>query len=154
MNAARLEGKVAIVTGAGQGIGEGIATLFSAEGARVVVATRTEKNGSETVDAIRRAGGEATLQIIDVGEAGSGESIVNTALDTYGRVDIMVHNAASFLMDAIVDYSEEDLETSLSVNLKACFRLSAACIPHFKNRKGVVCFSLLRLQVLGWLIRV
>jgi 3-oxoacyl-[acyl-carrier protein] reductase len=132
----RLSNKVAIVTGAGQGIGEGIATVFAEEGAKVVVATRTEKNGSETVEKIKSADGEAMLIVVDVGDADSGEQIVESTINAYGKVDIMVHNAASFLMGAIEDYTEEDMETSFSVNLKACIRLSAACLPHFKKQKS------------------
>ena len=71
MGKARLQDKVAIITGAGQGIGEGIASVFADEGAKVVVATRTEKNGSETVDKIRAAGGEAILITCDIGAADS-----------------------------------------------------------------------------------
>lgn len=136
MSKQRLANKVAIVTGAGQGIGAAIAKLFAEEGAKVVVATRTEKNGRETVERIRDAGGQAILCVIDVGEARSAKKIVDMTIAEYGRVDIMVHNAASFLKGAIDNFSEADMETVFSVNLKACFRLSAACIPHFKKQKG------------------
>ena len=135
MGRARLRDKVAIITGSGQGIGEGIADVFADEGAKIVVATRTEKNGKETVDQIKAAGGEAMLIVTDVGDANSGEEIIATAISEYGQIDVMVHNAASFLMGTIEDYTEEDMETSFSVNLKACIRLSAACIPHFKKQK-------------------
>jgi 3-oxoacyl-[acyl-carrier protein] reductase len=136
MGKRRIEGKVAIITGAGQGIGEGIATVFAEEGAKVVVATRTEKNGSETVEKIKQAGGEAMLCVTDVGDVNSARDVVAASISAYGQIDIMVHNAASFLMGAIEDYTEEDMETAFSVNLKACIRLSAACIPHFKKQQG------------------
>ena len=135
MGKARLQDKVAIITGAGQGIGEGIASVFADEGAKVVVATRTEKNGSETVDKIRAAGGEAILITCDIGAADSARKVVEKTVAEYGRLDIMVHNAASFAMGTLEEYKEEDMEESFSVNLKACIRLSAACIPHFKQRK-------------------
>ena len=102
----------------------------------MVVATRTEKNGSETVEKIREAGGEAILCVTDVGDQNSAKEVVAATIKAYGKIDIMVHNAASFLMGAIEDYTEEDMETAFSVNLKACFRLSAACIPHFKKQKS------------------
>ena len=136
MGKARLKDKVAIITGAGQGIGEGVAKVFAEEGAKIVVATRTEKNGSETVEKIKQAGGEAILCVVDVGDADSAKIIVDATIAEYGRVDIMLHNAASFLMAAVEDYTEEDMETAFSVNLKACIRLSAACIPHFKKQKN------------------
>jgi 3-oxoacyl-[acyl-carrier protein] reductase len=136
MSAGRLRDKVAIVTGGGQGIGRGIARVFAAEGARVLIATRTEKHGQAAVDEIKRAGGNAVLCVADVGLLDDTQRVVAETLSTFGRVDIMVHNAASFLGGPVEGYSEGDLETVLAVNLKACFRLSAACIPHFRKQKS------------------
>ncbi|MGI9228874.1 MAG: SDR family oxidoreductase [Gammaproteobacteria bacterium] len=136
MGNARLTDKVAIVTGSGQGIGEAIAKVFAAEGARVVVATRTEKNGRQVVEAINQAAGEAMLFTIDIGELEQINHLVAATVEAYGRIDIMVHNAASFLGGAVENYSEEDLETVLAVNLKPCFRLSRACIPYMKKQGG------------------
>ena len=130
----RLKDKVAIVTGAGQGIGRGIARLFAAEGARVLLATRTAKHGEEALAEIRQAGGEARLRVVDIGEAAGGRQVVEEAVATWGRLDVVVHNAASFLGGPVEGYSEADLETVLSVNLKACFRLSAAAIPHLRRQ--------------------
>ena len=136
MGKARLEGKVAIVTGSGQGIGEAIARVFADEGAKVVVATRTEAHGKRTVETISKAGGEAMLVTVDIGDAAQAAAVVDRTVREYGRVDILVHNAASFLGGPVEGYSEEDLETVLAVNLKACFRLSKACIPHMKKQGG------------------
>lgn len=131
----RLKDRVAIVTGAGQGIGEGIAKVFAEEGAKVVVATRTEKNGSETVEAIRQAGGEAKLITADLGAPGSVGQVVDETIATHGGLDIMVHNAASFAMGPLDEFREEDMEDSFATNLKASIRLAAACLPHFKKQK-------------------
>lgn len=136
MGKGTLNGKVAIVTGAGQGIGRGIARLFAAEGARVLIATRTASHGEETARLIRAAGGAAALCTADVGRREEIEHIVAAALEAFGNLDIMVHNAASFLGGPVEQYSEADLETVLAVNLKACWRLAAACIPHFRQRGG------------------
>ena len=130
----RLQNKVAIVTGSGQGIGAAIARVFAQQGARVVVATRTEKNGGETVAQIRSEGGEASLVCADIGSVDAINNVVDTTLDTYGQIDVMVHNAASFLGGLIEEYQDEDLDTVLAVNLKACFRLTHACIPHMRKQ--------------------
>jgi 3-oxoacyl-[acyl-carrier protein] reductase len=133
---ADLSEKVAIVTGAGQGIGRAIAEVFAAAGARVMVATRTASHGETTVQRIEKAGGTARLCARDIGTEESVRKVVQETAETWGGIDIMVHNAASFLGGPVERYSEDDLETVLSVNLKACFRFSAACIPEFRKRGG------------------
>jgi len=132
----RLEDKVAIITGAGQGIGAGIARVFAAAGAKVMVATRTASHGEATVGQIEQAGGTAALCAVDIGQLDNVERAVAATADRWGGIDIMVHNAASFLGGPVEGYSEDDLETVLSVNLKACFRLSKAVIPMFRKRGG------------------
>jgi 3-oxoacyl-[acyl-carrier protein] reductase len=131
-----LENKVAIVTGGGQGIGAGIARVFAAAGAKVMIATRTAKHGETTLAEILAAGGTAALSAVDIGSVAAVEQVVADTVTKWGGIDIMVHNAASFLGGAVESYSEEDLETVLSVNLKSCFRFSKACIPHFRSRGG------------------
>ena len=133
---ADLSNKIAIVTGAGQGIGAGIARVFAAAGAKVMVVNRTPENGQRTVDEIRSTGGNAELCGLDIGSVESVHAAVDATVDKWGGVDIMVHNAASFLGGPVEDYSEEDLETVLSVNLKACFRFSRAVLPHLRKRGG------------------
>jgi 3-oxoacyl-[acyl-carrier protein] reductase len=132
----KLENKVAIITGAGQGIGAGIARVFAGAGAKVMVATRTASHGETTVADIEKAGGTAALCAVDIGNLENVERAVSETVDKWGGIDIMVHNAASFLGGPVEGYSEDDLETVLSVNLKACFRLSKAVIPYFKERGG------------------
>ena len=73
---------------------------------------------------------------VDIGSVESVERSVAETVDKWGGIDIMVHNAASFLGGNVDEYSEDDLETVLSVNLKACFRYSKAVIPHFRQRGG------------------
>ena len=133
---ADLTGKVALITGSGQGIGAGIARVFATAGAKIMVVNRTPANGQRTVDEIRDAGGEAELCGADIGDVASVDRAVAETVDKWGGIDIMLHNAASFLGGPVESYSEEDLETVLSVNLKACFRFSKAVIPHFRKRGG------------------
>ncbi len=116
-----LSGKVAVVTGAGQGIGEGIARLFAKAGAKIVVATRTAANGQETVNAILSDGGEAALIQTDVGAHNAVDEMVAATAAKYGRLDIMVHNAAVYPLYSIEDLPDDALDQTLSVNLKAAF---------------------------------
>ena len=127
-----LKDRVAIITGAGQGIGEGIAKVFSAAGASVVVATRTRENGQETVDDILAAGGKALLIQTDIGSKSEVDRVVEETLSHFGRLDIVVHNAAVFPIVPVVDMSEDDLESALSVNLKPSFWFTQAAVPHMK----------------------
>ena len=136
MSEGRLSGKVAIVTGAGQGIGEGIARVFAAEGASVVVATRTEKSGQATVDAIVKAGGDAILITVDLGSRAACEAMVADSLAAYGRIDILVHNAAVYPVHLIEDLSDADLDATVDVNLKACFWLTQAVVPTMRAQGG------------------
>lgn len=133
---ADLSGKAAIVTGAGRGIGAAIASVLAGAGASVTVATKTAKYGEEIVDRIESAGGRARLCALDIGNLDNVQKVVAETVDAWGGIDIMVHNAASFLGGPVESYSEADLETVLSVNLKAAFRFSKACIPELRKRGG------------------
>ena len=130
----RLKDKVALITGAGRGIGAAIAARFSREGAKVAVVTRSELNGKKCVEGILEAGGEASLQISDLGDANAPEKMIEECVSRYGRIDIVVHNAGSMTSNANEKVSESALEEVLSVNLKACFRLSSASLPYFKTQ--------------------
>jgi 3-oxoacyl-[acyl-carrier protein] reductase len=131
-----LSGKVAIVTGAGQGIGEGIATVFAAAGARVVVATRTAANGQETVDRVTAAGGDALLIQCDVGSRAAVEDMVAATVAHYGQVNIAVHNAAVYPLHTVESLTDEVLDNTLAVNLKAAFWLTQSCLPHLRAQGG------------------
>ena len=131
-----LSKKVVIITGSGQGIGAGIAKVFAQVGAKVMVVTRTESNGIETVESIRANGGIADLCAVNIGDLNNIQDSVLKTVKKWGGVDILVHNAASFLGGPVDEYSENDLEMVLSVNLKACFRFSKAVIPYLRKRGG------------------
>ncbi len=132
----RLAGKTAIVTGSGRGIGEGIAKVFAKEGANVVVATRTASSGQATVDDIVGAGGKAILVQTDVKDDAQIKAAIDKTVETYGQLNIMVHNAASFAGGMIEEYDPAELEDSLGTNLKAAFSLAKAAIPHLKKQGG------------------
>ena len=133
---ADLNNKIALITGAGQGIGAGIARVFAGAGAKVMVVNRTPAHGERTVAEITEAGGLADLCAVDIGHVAGIEKAVAQTVEKWGGIDIMLHNAASFLGGPVESYVEDDLDTVLSVNLKACFRLSKAVIPHFRIRGG------------------
>jgi 3-oxoacyl-[acyl-carrier protein] reductase len=128
-----LNGKVAIVTGSGQGIGAGIAQVFAANGAQAVVATRTVSSGEETVRRITEAGGKASLYRCDIGQRDSVTQLVQHCIERFGRLDIVIHNAAVYPMQSIESLSDEQLDMTLNVNLKAAFWLTQEALPHLRQ---------------------
>ncbi|MFK7954925.1 MAG: SDR family NAD(P)-dependent oxidoreductase [Lysobacterales bacterium] len=131
-----LTGKIVLVTGAGQGIGEGIAKVFAAAGASVSVVTRTRENGQDVVDAINEAGGRSMLVQCDVGVKAELMAAVDETVAQFGGLDICIHNAAVFPMYPAEKFPEEELDRGLSVNFKPCLWLTQAGIPHMRKRGG------------------
>ncbi len=147
----KLEGKVAIVTGASRGIGKAIGRLFASEGARVVCAARTSEPGAhplggslpETVSEIQKAGGEAIGVPTDVSSESACENLVDIARRTFGPVDVLVNNAALNYYLPIKDYPVQRWVRAFAVNVHGPFMLSQKVLPDMiaRGRGAIVNIS-------------
>ena len=133
--AARLEGRSAIVTGAGRGIGAGIARVFAREGARVLIATRTASRGEKVARGIAKAGGVAAAMATDVADPRQVRDMIGEARRRYGSVDIVVHNAGVFPSSPVVRMREAEWDHVLDTNLKSLFLIARAVLPHMIRRR-------------------
>ncbi len=129
---AALTGQVALITGAGSGIGQATAVLFAKEGATVVVVDIDEPGGEETVAQIRAEGGEALFERTDVAKADDAQRMVQRTIDTYGRLDILHNNAGVVAVKFLEDMAEEEWDWLMGVNLKAIFLAVKYAVPHMK----------------------
>jgi len=132
----KLAGKVAIVTGAGQGIGEGIARVLAREGARVVVADINERNARSVADALRADGLEAAAVRVDVADEESVKNMVNFTLSQFGVPDVLVNNAGVGVYKTILDTSLEEWNRCLSIDLTGVFLCSKYVVPHMQANGG------------------
>jgi 3-oxoacyl-[acyl-carrier protein] reductase len=125
----KLDGKVALVSGSGRGIGAEVARKLAAEGAAVVVNDLDEQPAKETVAAIEAAGGKATACAGSVTDPSFGQRFVQTAVDSFGGLDIIVNNAGYTWDSVIQKMTDEQWDTILDVHLKAPFRILRAAQP-------------------------
>lgn len=133
----RLADKVAIITGAGTGIGEAIAHKFAKEGALVVVNGLVDDPIEDVAHSINQYGGSAIAYGGDVSEEAYAQSCVQVAIDTYGRLDILVNNAGVFLTNAETeDYPIEDFDRTLRMNIRSAFLMTKYAIPHLRKHNG------------------
>jgi len=134
----RLEGKVAVVTGASRGIGRAIAQRLAAEGAKVVVNYRaSEEAADEVVAEIREQGGEAIAVQADVSDFQQAQALIKAARETFGRVDILVNNAGTTRDQLLMLMKESDWDLVINTNLKSVFNCcKAVARPMVRQRSG------------------
>ena len=135
--AGQLDGKVALITGAGSGIGRASALAFAREGAKVAVADIVVEGGEETVRMVKEAGGEAFFIKVDVSNAAEVEAMVNTVVDTYGRIDCAYNNAGIEGRLASTDeYPEDVFDKVIDVNLTGVWLCMKYELPHMLKQGG------------------
>ncbi|HKY31309.1 MAG TPA: glucose 1-dehydrogenase [Candidatus Polarisedimenticolia bacterium] len=132
----RLEGKIALVTGGGTGIGRAIARLFASEGASIVVAGRRSEPLQQVVREIRAAGGVATFCRGDVLKPDRVELMVQGAIYNFGGLDILVNNAGIFVDGSILATDEKRWDRVIGTNLKGAYLVSRQAVPAMKARGG------------------
>ena len=138
----KLKDKVAIVTGGSQGIGEAISLAYGREGAKVVVVNRTLEKGQAVAKQIMDNGGAAKALQCDVSIGNECRAVVQDVLKEFGTVDIIYHAAGIMINKAIEEYSEDEWDAMIDINLKGSFLMSQAVVPIMKEKRyGKIIFT-------------
>lgn len=133
-----LEGKTALVTGGGRGIGRAIAVAFAQSGANVALASRTEAELKETAELIEAAGKTATTFPLDLSKSGESARLVDAVIEKCGGVDILVTSSGTIVRKPAFEISEDEWDSVIDLNLKARFFLSKAAAGHMKEKGGSI----------------
>lgn len=136
----RFEDKVCLISGSGSGIGRATAERMGSEGGKIVVIDRDEKGGQETVDLITKAGGIAIFSLCDIGIEDQIKAAVQLAIDQWGKIDVVINNAAMMTFKKIVDLTTEEWDRVMTVNMRSVFLFCKYSIPHM-SRGAIVNIS-------------
>lgn len=126
----RFTSKVCLITGAGSGIGRATAIKFAQEEGLVVVIDRDPTGGNETTEMITSAKGKAIFSLCDVGSEEDIKNAVNLAINTWGKIDVLVNCAAMMIFKKVIDQSVEEWDTVMKVNMRSVFLFCKYTIPH------------------------
>lgn len=129
-----LDGRVALVTGGGRGIGRAIALAFAAEGAHVVVAARSQNEIDRVAHECSRLGRQSLALVLDVAESASCMNIVRTCEERFGRIDVLVNNAGIASSSKFIDITDDVWRQTLQVNLSGPFYMTRAALPGMLSR--------------------
>ena len=136
-----LKGKSAVVTGAGQGIGEGIAKVLASEGAEILVADLNLENAEKVAEGINDDGGKATAFKCDVAQKAEVDRLIEKAVSEFGKLDILVNNAGIYPMKPFLEMTEEDWDKVINVNLKSTFLCTQAAALKMAEGSKIVTIS-------------
>ncbi len=131
----KLTGKVALITGASKGIGEGIARVYARHGAKLVLVARS-KSVEKLASDLKKQGFEATAMQADVSDPDSICGCVKNAVEKYGQMDILVNNAGVCKLGNFLDMSDEDRDYHIDINIKGVWNTTKAVLPYMKSRKS------------------
>ena len=134
----RFTEKICLVTGGGSGIGKATCERLAREGGKVVVVDLKEEHGQQTVQGIQSAGGQAIFAKADVGNPNDIKASINAALSKWGRIDVVVNDAAMMTFQPIVDLPDDDWDRVLGVNLRSVFLYCKYSVPHMKPGSAIV----------------
>lgn len=139
----RLKNKVALVSGGATGVGGAASRLFASEGARVVVLDINASAAQATAQAIRSQGGEALCVVADVSQAAQVDAAVATALQHFGRIDVLFNHAGSIVVKPFLETTEDDWDHLMAVNVKSMYLVTRAVLPGMlaQGKGAIVCTS-------------
>lgn len=132
----RFSGSIAIVTGAGSGIGRATALQLAREGARLALVDIDRELGLQTLELLHKEGGQGVFLFADVSQSADVQGVVNRVVELWGRLDILVNNAGTMRFAPVVALSEDDWDRVIAVNLRSAFLFCKYAVPHMKRPGG------------------